>query len=74
VPGSQTIDARGLRCPLPVLQAEKIIDVLPPGAVLVVLADDPVARIDIPLLCRRRGCDCHIVPDGDAISFTITKL
>lgn len=51
------LDTRGLRCPLPVLRARKALLALPPGAVLHVLADDPVAVVDLPLFCVEAGHD-----------------
>jgi tRNA 2-thiouridine synthesizing protein A len=65
------IDARGLKCPLPVLKAEKQLAAMAPGAQLVLIADDPVARIDIPLMCRKAGHDCLIDETGNAWRFTI---
>ncbi|NAZ35231.1 sulfurtransferase TusA family protein [Rubellimicrobium sp. CFH 75288] len=51
------IDARGLRCPLPVLRARKALLGMRPGEVLRVLADDPMAAIDLPHFCREAGHD-----------------
>jgi len=70
---TRTIDARGLKCPLPVLKAEKALDAMVPGDILILVADDPVARIDIPLLCKKRGHFCDIAPIGTALTFTIAK-
>ncbi len=67
------IDARGLKCPLPVLKAEKRLAELPSGATLVVLADDPVARIDIPLLCQRNGHACEMEREEKFLRFVITR-
>jgi tRNA 2-thiouridine synthesizing protein A len=67
------LDARGLKCPLPVLKAEKRLAALPPGAVLVVLATDPMARLDLPLFCRQRGYSCDEERQGEALRFTIGK-
>ena len=69
----ETIDARGLKCPLPVLKAEKRLATLPAGSTLVVLATDPMARIDIPLFCRQQGHACQTAESGETLSFTITK-
>lgn len=69
---STTLDARGLKCPLPVIKAEKQLDRMRPGDTLLVIADDPIARVDIPLMCKKRGLDIDIARDGDALSFTIT--
>jgi tRNA 2-thiouridine synthesizing protein A len=49
------LDARGLRCPLPVLKARKRLAALSPGQVLRVLADDPAALVDIPHFCAEQG-------------------
>jgi len=51
------LDALGLKCPLPVLRTRKVLAELPPGAVLEVLADDPVAVIDLPHFCTEAGHD-----------------
>jgi len=70
---SEIIDARGLKCPLPVLKLEKRLEQLPDGAHLTVLATDPMAKIDIPLYCRQNGHDCSFENDGGAMRFAITK-
>ena len=49
------LDARGLLCPLPVLKIRKRLQPLAPGAVMEVLADDPVAIVDIPHFCDEAG-------------------
>lgn len=67
------LDARGLRCPLPVLKTEKWLERATPGSRLTVLATDPMARIDIPLYCRQRGHGCALVEEGGVLSFTIVK-
>lgn len=68
-----TIDARGLRCPLPVLKTEKYLADAAPGSTVVVLATDPIARIDIPLYCRQNGHDVEMAERDGALTFTITK-
>lgn len=67
------VDARGLKCPLPVLKMEKRLEALEAGATLVVLATDPIARIDIPLYCRQNGHDCAMTQDGEIMRFDIVK-
>ncbi len=49
------LDARHLRCPLPVLRARKALAALPPGATLRLLTTDPMALIDIPHFCTEAG-------------------
>lgn len=67
------IDARGLRCPLPVLKLEKAIEHLALGAQLIVLADDPIAVIDIPLFCQKSGHACQVERQDTHSKFVITK-
>ncbi len=67
------IDARGLKCPLPVLKMEKRLAALPPGAELVVLATDPMAKVDIPLYCRQHGHEQTLTTEGDTMRFAIIK-
>ena len=55
------------------LKLEKRLAALPAGARLVVLATDPIARIDIPLYCTQNGHACEAVADAGGLSFTIVK-
>lgn len=52
---TETLDALGLLCPLPVLKARKRLKSMPAGATLRVLADDPAAIIDVPHFCVESG-------------------
>lgn len=65
------LDARGLKCPLPVLKMEKRLAGLAPGTRLVVLASDPMAKVDIPLYCRQHGHACTAAEAGDTLRFVI---
>ena len=67
------LDCRGLRCPLPVLKTEKRLSQMKPGDSVVVLATDPIARIDIPLFCTQNGHACDMSVDGDVMRFAIVK-
>ena len=51
----KTLDATGLRCPLPVLKARKALSGLQPGGVLEVLATDPGSAADFEAFCRSTG-------------------
>jgi len=71
---AEIVDARGLKCPLPVLKMEKRLAALPAGAALTVLATDPIAKIDIPLHCTQNGHACTASTDADGtLRFEITK-
>ena len=49
------VDARGLRCPLPVIRLAVAAKGLPAGTELTVLSTDPAAKLDVPAWCRMRG-------------------
>ena len=51
------VDARGLRCPLPVIRLAGAARDRAPGSVLEVWATDPAAAADVPAWCRLRGHD-----------------
>jgi tRNA 2-thiouridine synthesizing protein A len=52
---SEILDLRGLKCPLPAMLAKKTLARLSPGTVVTVLADDPLAIVDIPHMCHGEG-------------------
>ena len=66
------LDARGLKCPLPVLKLEKILATAAPGHRIVVLATDPMAKVDIPLYCRQHGHACQLAEADGVLTFTIS--
>ena len=51
----ESLDLRGLKCPMPALLAKKALGRLAPGTVLKVLADDPMSVVDIPHMCHGEG-------------------
>lgn len=51
----QTLDARYLLCPLPVIRTQQKVKNLLPGDVLEVISTDPGALQDIPAWCRING-------------------
>jgi tRNA 2-thiouridine synthesizing protein A len=50
-----TVDARGHRCPVPTLRLRRALEDAPTGARVRLLADDPLARIDVPHLAASLG-------------------
>jgi tRNA 2-thiouridine synthesizing protein A len=76
LPPDQTadlLDCRGLKCPLPVLKLEKRVEAAAPGTALIVLATDPMARIDIPLYCRQHGHACTVTTEGEVLRFEVVR-
>ena len=50
-----TLDLRGLKCPLPVLRAQRALERMAPRDLLVVECTDPMAAIDIPHFVAQGG-------------------
>ncbi len=62
----RTLDARGLLCPLPAIKARAALAGLGAGDVLVVLATDPEAPIDLAALAADFGRGATTRREGDA--------
>lgn len=52
---SQTLDASGLSCPMPVVKSKKAMDHLTSGEVLAVEATDPGAKNDLSAWAETSG-------------------
>lgn len=59
------VDARGLRCPLPVLRLRKAAAGLPEGAMLTLVADDPAAAADVPAFAAEQGWTVLLADKAD---------
>lgn len=53
-PAPVIVDARGHRCPVPSLRLARALEAAAPGERILLLATDPMARIDVP----------HMLADG----------
>ena len=49
------VDARGHRCPVPTLRLRRALGRAAAGQVVRLIADDPLARIDVPHFARTEG-------------------
>ena len=64
----ESLDLRGLKCPLPALLAKKALAQLGGGTTLRVLADDPMSVVDIPHMCHDEGHTVDSVTSRDGVS------
>ncbi len=70
----QTLDAKGLNCPLPILKAKKALKDVSMGGTLEVLATDPGAVADFQAFCRTTGNELvEHSEDGGVYRFMIRK-
>jgi tRNA 2-thiouridine synthesizing protein A len=68
------VDARGHRCPTPTLRLRRALEAAGPGALVKLLADDPMARIDVPHFVQSTGyvlLETDENPDG--LCFIVRK-
>ncbi len=56
-PQNVEVDARGLRCPLPIIRLAAVAKLAVPGTVVTVLSTDPAAEPDIAAWCRMRDAE-----------------
>jgi tRNA 2-thiouridine synthesizing protein A len=68
------VDARGHRCPVPTLKLRRALETAPAGAPVRLLADDPLARIDVPHFAAQIGARVLEQADVDGgLSFLVAK-
>jgi tRNA 2-thiouridine synthesizing protein A len=66
----RTVDARGLKCPLPLVKTKLAMEEAAPGETVRVLATDPEAPIDLAAFAASAG---HVFHELSAREFEITK-
>ena len=65
------VDARGLKCPWPVLRAARAMR---EHDAVVLLADDPVARTDVPALAQANGWQVDMEERAGHAFFHLRKM
>ena len=69
------VDARGHRCPTPTLRLQRALRSARPGQRVRLLADDPLARIDVPhFLQGAAGRLVESSVEGAVLSFLIEAI
>lgn len=70
----QHLDAKGLKCPLPVLKAGKAMKALESGMTLTVEATDPSAPEDFRNFCETTGHELVALDEAEGVyTFTLKK-
>lgn len=68
------VDARGHRCPVPTLRLQRALEHAAAGAEVRLLADDPMAKIDVPHFLNAKGYELvEASGDGATLSFLARK-
>lgn len=69
-----TLDTRGLSCPMPIIATKKAIAQMTDGQVLTVLTSDPGSLTDMTSFCQVTGNELLIAQGSDdSFEFTIRK-
>jgi tRNA 2-thiouridine synthesizing protein A len=67
------VDARGHRCPVPTLRLRRALAQAPAGTRVRLLADDPLARVDVPHFAAQIGAEILEQSETDgALSFVLS--
>ena len=61
------VDARGLRCPMPLLKAKRALNALAPGQALAVLATDSGSMRDFAVFCEQSGHELLLSEERDGV-------
>ena len=68
------VDARGHRCPVPTLRLRRALEQAAEGQVVRLLADDPLARIDVPHFASAEGFRLlSSAQDGRTLVFEVAR-
>ena len=71
---TQTVDAKGLSCPMPIVKTAQAIKTVASGAVIEVLATDPVSTKDFVAWCKSTGNELvDQSSDGTVFRFVIRR-
>lgn len=69
----QVTDARGLKCPMPLVMAKTAMETLPPDQDLLVMATDPEAAIDLAAWAHEQGLALSEREAGGWTEFVLSR-
>jgi tRNA 2-thiouridine synthesizing protein A len=55
ITADETLDAKGLSCPMPLLKTKKALSKLASGQILEIFGTDPGSKNDLPGWCEKEG-------------------
>ncbi|MFQ6100002.1 MAG: sulfurtransferase TusA family protein [Anaerolineae bacterium] len=72
---TKTLDARGLKCPMPVVKTSQEMKSISVDDILEVIATDPGSMADISAWCKSTGNELLEMEKGDGVfTFYIRRL
>ena len=74
IKADESLDARGLGCPMPLLKTKKKFDGLQSGQILEIVGTDPGSKNDFPNWAERTGNEyLGVVEEDDFYKFYLKK-
>ena len=71
----ETLDCKGLSCPMPILKLSKAMKTLEVGKVLELMATDPGSKPDVPAWCEKTGNELlESAEEGGVYKYFIKRL
>jgi TusA-related sulfurtransferase len=71
----KTLDAKGLKCPMPVVKTSKEVKNIAVGGILEILATDPGSMADITAWTKSTGNELlKAEKDGDVFRFYVRRV
>ncbi len=70
----QTLDCKGLSCPMPIIKLSKTVKGMNSGEVLEMMGTDPGSKTDVPAWCEKTGnIFLEAKEEDDCFKFYIKK-
>lgn len=74
ITADETLDCKGLSCPMPIMKLAKTMKKMASGKVLEMLGTDPGSKEDIPKWCNKTGNELlEVTEDAGVNAFFIRK-
>ena len=68
VKADQTLDCKGLSCPMPILKLAQTMKKMKKGKVLKLLGTDPGSKTDVPSWCKKTGHEFISMEDEKGVN------
>jgi len=69
----ETLDAKGLMCPMPIVKLAKKMKEMPVGKVLELISDDVGSKEDVPAWAKRTGNELVGTKDENGVYYYYIK-
>ena len=71
---TETLDCKGMSCPMPIVEITKKVKAMESGQMLEVLATDLAFKLDVEAWSRRTGNQLMTFEDGEEIKRAVIQI